>query len=85
MASVAMNVPVRPTYGEIWLVDLNPTQGHEQAGIRPAVVISTDLLNHGPADLVIVAPDDAHGPWRPLARTTAASRHISEGNERRPL
>ena len=30
---------------EIWLTDLNPTKGSEQAGVRPVVVISGDLLN----------------------------------------
>lgn len=42
--------------GEIWLADLNPTQGHEQAGRRPVAVVSEDRLNNGPAGLVIVLP-----------------------------
>jgi mRNA interferase MazF len=42
--------------GEIWLADLNPTRGHEQAGKRPVAVISEDDLNNGPAGLVIVLP-----------------------------
>lgn len=42
--------------GEVWLVDLNPTRGHEQAGTRPALVVSADQFNHGPAGLVIVVP-----------------------------
>ena len=42
--------------GEVWLVDLNPTRGHEQAGRRPALVASADEFNHGPAGLVIVVP-----------------------------
>ncbi|MGI8554821.1 MAG: type II toxin-antitoxin system PemK/MazF family toxin [Pyrinomonadaceae bacterium] len=41
---------------DVWLVDLNPTRGHEQAGRRPALVISVDKFNQGPAGLVIVAP-----------------------------
>ena len=45
-----------PSRGDIWLVDLNPTKGHEQAGQRPAFVISVDLFNHGPAGLVVVLP-----------------------------
>lgn len=45
-----------PLRGEIWQVDLDPGRGHEQAGIRPALVISVDLFNQGPADLVIVVP-----------------------------
>lgn len=48
-----MDNPVR---GEIWLVDLNPTRGHEQGGRRPGLVVSVDLFNKGPAGLVIVIP-----------------------------
>lgn len=42
--------------GQVWLVDLNPTRGHEQAGRRPALVLSTNQFNNGPAGLVLVAP-----------------------------
>lgn len=42
--------------GEIWLADLNPTRGHEQAGQRPCLVISVDLFNQGPAGLCVVLP-----------------------------
>jgi mRNA interferase MazF len=45
-----------PSRGEIWLANLNPGKGHEQKGIRPSLVISVDLFNHGPAELVIVVP-----------------------------
>lgn len=45
-----------PARGEIWLADLNPTRGHEQAGRRPVLVLSEDLFNRGPAGLVIAAP-----------------------------
>jgi mRNA interferase MazF len=45
-----------PSRGEIWLADLNPTRGHEQAGRRPVLVVSTDAFNHGPAHLVFVLP-----------------------------
>jgi len=46
----------RPERGEIWLVDLDPVRGHEQAGRRPALVVSVDALNHSPAELAIVLP-----------------------------
>jgi len=42
--------------GEVWYVNLNPTRGHEQAGARPALVVSADNFNHGRANLVIVVP-----------------------------
>ena len=45
-----------PSRGEIWLADLNPTRGREQAGQRPVLLISEDIFNKGPADLVIVLP-----------------------------
>lgn len=47
---------LQPSRGEIWLVDLNPTRGHEQAGNRPGLIVSVDLFNHGPADLAVLAP-----------------------------
>jgi mRNA interferase MazF len=31
--------------GEIWFADLNPVEGSEQAGFRPVLVISGNLLN----------------------------------------
>jgi len=45
-----------PLRGEIWLADLDPTRGHEQAGKRPVLVISADIYNSGPAGLVVVLP-----------------------------
>ncbi|AGA31653.1 type II toxin-antitoxin system PemK/MazF family toxin [Singulisphaera acidiphila] len=45
-----------PMRGEIWMVDLDPTKGREQAGRRPALVISVDPFNQGPAQLVVVIP-----------------------------
>lgn len=34
-----------PLKGEVWLVNLDPTEGHEQAKIRPCVVLSNDQMN----------------------------------------
>ena len=45
-----------PARGEVWLADLNPTRGHEQAGLRPVLVFSQTLFNRGPAGLVVVLP-----------------------------
>jgi mRNA interferase MazF len=43
-----------PRRGEIYMVDFNPSRGSEQAGMRPAVVVSNDVNNeHSP--IVIVA------------------------------
>jgi mRNA interferase MazF len=49
-------MPALPNRGEIWLADLNPIRGHEQAGTRPVLIISTNTFNHGPASLVFVLP-----------------------------
>ena len=42
--------------GDIWLICLDPTKGKEQAGNRPALVVSDDRLNQSEAGLVIVVP-----------------------------
>jgi len=46
----------KPSRGDVWYVDLNPIQGREQAGRRPALIISVNQFNHGPAELVILLP-----------------------------
>jgi mRNA interferase MazF len=48
-------VPV-PSRGEIWLIDFDPTYGHEQAGRRPALIISDDRFNRSRAGLVFAIP-----------------------------
>lgn len=45
-----------PKRGDVWTVNLDPTRGREQAGTRPALVVSADLFNGGPAGLVVVLP-----------------------------
>jgi len=42
--------------GEIWLVDFGEPVGREQSGVRPAVVVSADRLNEGPAGVLMVVP-----------------------------
>ena len=47
----------RPRQGEIWLADLNPPTGHEQAGRpRPVLVVSGDAMNEAPFDLSLIVP-----------------------------
>lgn len=41
--------------GDIIKVNFNPQSGHEQAGYRPAVVVSNDVF-HQKTNLVIVCP-----------------------------
>jgi mRNA interferase MazF len=41
--------------GDVWYTDLNPVKGSEQAGFRPVVIVSGNLLNQY-ANVVICAP-----------------------------
>ena len=56
----------RASRGEIWLVGLDPTKGREQAGMRPALVISVDIFNHGAAELVVAVPITSKAKGIPL-------------------
>lgn len=40
--------------GEIYFVDLNPTQGREQAGRRPVLVISINGINKLPLVITVI-------------------------------
>lgn len=53
-----------PSRGEVWRVDLEPVRGHEQGRARPVLVVSNDILNHGPAALITIVPITTKG--RPL-------------------
>jgi mRNA interferase MazF len=49
--------------GEIYFVSLDPVKGHEQAGRRPAVVLSRDSINQSPLTVtVMVGTDSANIP-----------------------
>jgi mRNA interferase MazF len=47
---------VNPRRGEVWLTDFGDPLGSEQSGKRPAVVVSSDLLNDSRAGVVIMVP-----------------------------
>ncbi len=57
---------IKASRGEIWLVNLSPTEGREQAGTRPALIVSVDLFNHGAAELVVVIPITSKAKGIPL-------------------
>ncbi|MCT7995571.1 type II toxin-antitoxin system PemK/MazF family toxin [Laspinema olomoucense] len=38
-----MTNPIK--WGEVWLANLNPTQGSEQAGIRPVIIFQNDIVS----------------------------------------
>jgi len=46
----------KPSRGDVWFVELDPTRGREQAGRRPALIVSVNQFNYGPAELVVVIP-----------------------------
>ena len=41
--------------GEIRWADLNPARGHEQAGMRPVLVLSHDIFNSHSGTVIAVA------------------------------
>ena len=43
-----------PKRGDIWQVDLNPTAGNEQQGIRPVFVVSEEDFNR--SGLTLICP-----------------------------
>ena len=45
-----------PSRSDIWDLHLDGATGHETAKTRPALILSEDLFNEGPAGLVVVAP-----------------------------
>lgn len=47
--------------GELHDVDLGQPIGHGAAFVRPAVVISADVLNNGPGGLVALVPVSTNG------------------------
>jgi mRNA interferase MazF len=41
--------------GDIHWANLNPTRGHEQAGLRPALILSHDVFNERSGTVIAVA------------------------------
>ena len=41
--------------GDIYWADLNPTKGHEQAGLRPVLVLSHDIFNESSGTVIAMA------------------------------
>jgi mRNA interferase MazF len=53
-----------PRRGEIYEVDWHPARGHEQAGVRPALVVQNDVGNRA-APTTIVAAVTSRAPKKP--------------------
>ena len=45
--------------GQIYFVNLSPTQGREQTGRRPVLVVSVDAINRQPLVIAVVVGTDA--------------------------
>jgi mRNA interferase MazF len=41
--------------GDVYWADLNPVRGHEQAGMRPVVIISKDIFNERSGTVIAMA------------------------------
>jgi len=57
---------VTPLRGDVWVVDLDPTRGHEQAKSRPCIIASDDRFNRSASGLVVIVPltsVDRGIPW----------------------
>ena len=62
---------VRPLLrrGEVWDADFDPVRGREQAGRRPAVIVSADRFHQSRSALAYVLPvtrTDRGSPWQVL-------------------
>lgn len=55
-----------PSRGDVWSLNLDPALGREQSGTRPALVVSVDRFNHGPAGLVVVLPITSKDKKQPM-------------------
>ena len=60
--------------GDVFDARLNPTEGSEQAGIRPVVVVSRDAINKNSSVIVIVALTKAANVKRIYPNNVAISQ-----------
>jgi mRNA interferase MazF len=58
MSSPTTTEPDRggPRRGDLYVADPGPTVGHEQAGRRPYLVVSTNQMSRAPVAMVIAVP-----------------------------
>src|SRR5271166_1765998 len=47
---------IGPARGDVWTVNFDPVIGHEQGGVRPALIVSANVMNQSPTGLLFVAP-----------------------------
>jgi mRNA interferase MazF len=71
MAQAARGTSVRR--GDIWWVNLDPTQGSEISKTRPAVVMTADALNRARRTVVIVPLSTSPTPRPPIVVATPSA------------
>ena len=65
----------KPVRGDVFSARLDPTEGSEQAGTRPVVVVSRDSINSNSPVVVIVPVTDAGN----VKRLYPSHAHFSKG------
>lgn len=55
-----MQRPARPRRGDVWMVSLDPTVGHEIKKMRPAIIVTSDVYNANNW-VVLVVPVTSRG------------------------
>jgi mRNA interferase MazF len=53
-----------PSRGDIYMARLNPSQGSEQGGERPVVIVSRDAINLNSPVVIVVSLTDAQNKKR---------------------
>ncbi|MBA3046911.1 type II toxin-antitoxin system PemK/MazF family toxin [Patescibacteria group bacterium] len=62
--------------GDIYLADLNPIKGHEQAGFRPVLIMQNNILNSN-LNTAIIAPITSNLKAKGKLTTYFLSKNIS--------
>ncbi|MGA7906645.1 MAG: type II toxin-antitoxin system PemK/MazF family toxin [Candidatus Sulfotelmatobacter sp.] len=65
----------KPVRGDVFLARLDPTEGSEQAGTRPVVVVSRDSINANSPVVVVVPVTDAANLKRTYPSHTFLARN----------
>ena len=64
-----------PKQGEVIFLNFNPTKDHEQAGFRPAVVISNNVFNQN-TKMVMVCPITSNDKYFPTHYNLEDTKNI---------
>jgi mRNA interferase MazF len=72
----SMSALPKPARGDVFSARLDPTEGSEQAGTRPVVIISRDSINANSPVVVVVPVTDAAN----VKRLYPSHAHLSKGS-----